>query len=487
MLLEILSYLPTRDSLNLSAVARPLHLIAKRHALSDVYMFSAMQVLKICAYMLEDIEERLCWVRRLTVCVWYNMSADTRDDDDPRGIKLSAPHLAVLLEHARNLTYISIDPVELFLNAEQRIGDSLAALCHLQKLRLRQIGSGDEVMGILRRSCSNLKGLTFDDHKNLVSFPALLSNISVGHNVQSLEMDYYSTRRVPPEPVMVSQIQQPSMRCLKLPFDMISMDACVQVFPRLRVLVLKGQSSMSGAPAAKGACWPSLDLVKASITAIRQWPITCPVHDLSIEQVLAKPSIQVQWNRSEDGELYIPIALDLIAATSPIVLELSIMTYSKLSTCFWKSIAGPGSRLRCLRIRLCEFDTASDFHASLSSWMDIVPPILATTESLKYIRIHIDGTMVRSVGCVRRTHPNVPPAPCAITPSFDTAQEFSARIIKHMPFIRLVSVGFRHNEFWWWLRSLDSPSGRPAQLIAPDFGENIASHLCSLQADIGSP
>ncbi|CCL99496.1 uncharacterized protein FIBRA_01514 [Fibroporia radiculosa] len=492
ILTEIVSYLHTRDALHLSTTARGLHQVAKRQALSEIWLFRPEETIRICTYMLADIQGRIMCVRKLSV-----RSHGIGEYHDQASTHWQL--LADFLEHAHNLRSLCIFPIGFLLQAVPRMGDALAKLQYLQDIDLGGVDAAS--LKILPCMRSNIRKIKIHAHFNAFSFEHLILNISSMQSIQELDSELSINRWTqPPIPPAFTDCQLPKLRRLAVPSNTTTMSTCVRAFPELRVLHLGGQeiSPEVNVVSALTACWPSLDVVQAHVTAFRRWPITCPVHTLFISGVLAMPSIQVQWDSTEDGALFLPIVLNAVTHTSPIVLKLSIMPYIDLAPTFWTDLAEIGTQIRCLIIQLCEFQDALQFQADLVEWMNTVPPILASMRSLTHIQICIRGDMSRHFSCVVQAYdPDnpPPPPPIAIVPTYEIAQEFSKILIKNLPSVRLVSVGFGFGflpdgseqmlgggSFWWW-KTVITPNGRNVQRIEDQAGINLQSRLCSVEFD----
>lgn len=148
VLAMIVSDFTTKDCLQLSLVARRVHLLAKRQALSSVTMGSVQAVKRICRYMLEDVVGRLQWIRRLSVSVWIPDKGSGRyewlvkrngQSEAPMAMGL----LVSLLEQAHGLQYLHVGDVDINLEFDHALLDAICALPNLVELELLRGGRSE--------------------------------------------------------------------------------------------------------------------------------------------------------------------------------------------------------------------------------------------------------------------------------------------------------------------------------------------------------
>ncbi|CCM06353.1 uncharacterized protein FIBRA_08610 [Fibroporia radiculosa] len=478
----IVSHLRIRDAFNLALAAREFQDVALRKALAVVSIRSNDHLAQVRAYMLADVHGRLQHMRELTVHLTiFLQGGNYVNRDDPYGARTPAGHLADLLGQAHNLRRVSLSPVDILVQSEPRVGSALTALPLLTTIDLKCLGPNSvDLLGQMQNN-----PITVQLGCNSTHFLPLIYRMSAMQSLRTMQLElsmgYMGQGTFPAS--ADHRPQWPTVHTLILSSCDASMTECVRAFPGLRVLRLLG---FDRHPEVRPTiCWPSLDFVEADVQYFLHWHISCPVHHLSLHPVLAKPRIQVQWSYTEDGGKFLPTALNVIKNTSPVVLTLSIMPYPRLADMFWTTLVKFTPRLRCLEVELCEFRDAVDLYSNLLLWMNTTLPIMGNCTELLQIDIRINPTMARYVNDAGRyLGPTT-----ALESSFEVAQEYAQLVVKHIPSIHLLSIGFaarviingpNRTSFppcpWWWRVEFTS-DGRVPQPIEPDLAGQIRSDL----------
>ncbi|CCM06345.1 uncharacterized protein FIBRA_08600 [Fibroporia radiculosa] len=474
VLFDIVSHLSTHDALTFSLTARRLCDISRRHALSNVSIHGLRRLSKFRAFILAGHDARLQWLRKLSV--------NSTDE-----IQQSSQHIASILAQATSLVNLSVDPLELLLQYEFRVGTALAALSGLRQLQLFQLG--DMSFHMLQKLRSDPISLSFSTRSTIITFADLLGQLKVFQHVEHLELELL--RRAPSRlHVHNALLEWPSVRQLFVSPCEASIEFLVAAFPNVRALHLRGRFIQNIKDNQSTAGWRSLDYLEVHAKFFEHWHITFPVHYLSVHLVLAIPAELSLGGPGRYSDADLANTLDVAHNASPRVITLSVMAYQKLVNTFWTSLVKSAPRLRCIEVELCESQTKKDFGSQLRTLIDALAPVFASLKSLTHVQICVDSRFQEFM-----TIDGPRDFRLALSPSLSIARGLANILIAQIPTLRLVSVGFgvrerRQNwdalpfkgEFWWW-KVVSEGDQRAAQQVDTSLGELFRARYCSTQYD----
>ncbi|CCM06761.1 uncharacterized protein FIBRA_09059 [Fibroporia radiculosa] len=477
VLFDIISHLPTRDALAFSLTARRLCDISRQHALSDVSIRGSQRLAKFRAFILAGHDARLQWLRKLSVSCSY-----ATDD-----IHQSAQNIAFILAQATSLVDLSVDPLELLLQYEFRVGTALAALSGLRRLQLFSLG--DMSFQMLQKLQSDPISLSFSTRSTMVTCADLLSQLKAFQRVECLELELLS--RVPSRlHAHNAPLEWPSVRQLFVSPCEASIEFLAAAFPNVRALHLRDLFIQNIKNNQSTAGWQNLDYLEVHALLFQHWRISFPIHYVSIHSVLAIPLELSLAGPGRYSDADLANTLDVAHNASPRVIALSIMAYQKLVNTFWTSLVKSAPRLRCIEVELCECHAKKDFGSQLRTLIETLAPVFASLRNLTHIQICVNSGFQEfmSIGGARELR-------LALAPSPGIARDLANILIAQIPTLRLVSVGFgvrerRQNwdalpfdgDFWWW-KVVSEGDQRAAQEVDTSLGELFRAQYCSTQYD----
>ncbi|OSX61935.1 hypothetical protein POSPLADRAFT_1143119 [Postia placenta MAD-698-R-SB12] len=142
----IVSHITPEDALKLSLVARRVHLVAQRQALSYVIMSSMQSVSRICTYMLADISGRLKWVRGLCMYAALPYKGSNPDANYPQMVDKAAAAMRLfvsLYQHTTTLRYLYFAVIEKLLSFQPLLLDVLSSLINIVEIQVVRCGGSE--------------------------------------------------------------------------------------------------------------------------------------------------------------------------------------------------------------------------------------------------------------------------------------------------------------------------------------------------------
>ncbi|KAF9806652.1 hypothetical protein IEO21_08607 [Rhodonia placenta] len=464
VLTMIVSDFTTKDSLQLSLVARRIHLLAKHQALSSVTMKSMQAVMRICTYMLGDVIGRLQWIRRLSVSVGlpYQGSGIFTQHDYPQKLEEALTALGLLtslFKHASGLRHLHIAPLEDLLVFHPPLLDAIYAHANLAELELLQC-DGCETIKLLDGLRSQPQSLMLEVRTQDADKDAIISRIGRFHELRALSLyglytPHYPVRMDTEHFMRNLHHSWPKVTDLTLGRCEIQLPAVLCAFPNLRTLTFtEWGSPHTAAPDRPTYSVPlqgtsGLEYVEGSGHLLENWPTARPVYHILIQSILAIPSLSVMGGLTRSGDPEIPIVLQMVRNAEPIVFTFRIMAFESLLDSFWRSLAREATRLRCLEVELCLFRETKGLTSLFLDWMTNVPSTLSPMASLSYLEIAINGDLSQFITCVV--------SEAAEPVDLDNSQEYAERlaslVIAQVPSLRYISLGFGHpfaGMMWMW-------------------------------------
>lgn len=142
----IVSHITPKDALKLSLVARRVHLVDQRQALSYVIMSSMQSVSRICTYMLADISGRLKWVRGLCMYAALPYKGSNPGANYPQMVDKAAAAMRLfvsLYQHTTALRYLYFAVIEKLLSFQPLLLDVLSAFINIVEIQLVRCGGSE--------------------------------------------------------------------------------------------------------------------------------------------------------------------------------------------------------------------------------------------------------------------------------------------------------------------------------------------------------
>lgn len=370
VLFEILSQTDSRSALNLSMVSRKAYDLSLPQALSDVTLSrSQNQVRSFCQFILADLQNRLPYLRQLTIeCTSFGVA---RHIEFHKTVDFSAASdIAELLAKAKRLNRLSIACFEGLIAYEPRISIAVCGIPDLADLALHNCGH--LTVAMLPSLRSRPRRLAFTSLFNR-SLPSFFHRLIAVDSIETLELSHLSLTDGSQPHEEIHEIPcMPSVRSLILKGCTARMSLFVRAMPNLRSLHISDvYSKVDGhSDHLKSGCWQGLAFLRGNVPDFRQWNVVCPVRQVQLDLTA----------------FHYPDALSVIRHTSPVVLSLPMET-KLIDTTFWGDFITATPRLRYLEVCLDE-----GRQQKLNDWMNIVPNILG------------NSSIVALSLCVRRTH-----------------------------------------------------------------------------------
>ncbi|EED78350.1 predicted protein [Postia placenta Mad-698-R] len=282
----------------MSLTSHNIYPIAKRHALSVVTMGSHAKIVRICTYMLDDIPNRLHWVRELEVG-FDDISAEMRRHLLQSYVK------SELYDTAARLLVLSSKTPSISDRSKSYTRESNAVFA-IQREMLREMRSSPVELSLWIPSPSYLFSI---QHIRTIRHLAL----------SELNMDNEEY----PNDAEASQLPSswPTVSSLTLNRCRLSMSEAVQAFPNVRELRVECPFDSNS---TSSVCWPHMDYVGGPIELFEQWSFNCYVHHLSITSALYLDSaydVTVLNTHSHDGHLPIIPTLDKLEQQVHVLIE----------------------------------------------------------------------------------------------------------------------------------------------------------------------
>ncbi|EED78186.1 predicted protein [Postia placenta Mad-698-R] len=463
VLLEILEELSPLDAFNLSLTSRLLYPIARCRALSAIELRTQQQLVSFCDFMLDDIDSRLYWLRRLCVRLRHHALPESL---------LSPPmqRLASLLKRATGLRHLEIDCLDLAIDIEPYVGRTLEALSGLVSLKLLNVSQHS--LGVLSRLQARVQRLSVH-----MAFGAdgdsLLPTISRFTACESLSLE-----RVFIESISSSAF--PAVRELSLCGCYVPLST-LRAFSHLRVLRLEQHIRCPDPLVSSAPCWSHLDYLEAHTDFARHWRLGCPISHVSLASVMGSPARVLRARRVPSTPESV-VLLRLVRDSRPIVLDFRIMVGEQLCDDFWQKMIRYMPKLRSLEIELCSFEGQDNLLTHVL-WLDAMAEQLRSLRSLMYIGVCINSSIVRH----NHEGTKVPmPKDC------ETARSLAAKLAAVMPSLKCVLFGFgsraqdagryahlfRGDFSWWKVLRVRGMSGSLVPL-SPQRGEKVRALLRS--------
>ncbi|EED82714.1 predicted protein [Postia placenta Mad-698-R] len=500
VLAMIVSDFTTKDCLQLSLVARRVHLLAKRQALSSVTMGSVQAVKRVCRYMLEDVVGRLQWIRRLSVSALIPDQGSGRSSDFlrrvwPRKEPIAMGLLVSLLKQANGLQYLHVGYVDNNLEFDHALLDAMCALPNLVELELLG-GGGSETLKLLDGIGSRPRSLMLEVQSNNADRDAIISQIGRLQELRTLCLDGIYTPQDSDSTNTVPFIRNlrytwPNITDLTLTHCEIHLPAVLRAFPNLRALTFAewGNLRFAVPDRPEYSVQPrgpaSLEYVEGSGHLFENWPTGRPVYHILIQSMLAIPSRWAMDGPTRCGDPEIPILLQMVRHAEPVILTFRIMAFESLRETFWKSLAAGATRLRCLEIELFLFSETQGLMSVFLQWMTKVPSSLSPITSLLYLEVALDCSTWRCFSCGETPEP-------ILDQSQECAERFASLVVAQIPSIRYVSLGFGHmashihpvhtqpftGKLWMW--KVENTGGRRSlYLVSPNAAQRLKALLKS--------
>ncbi|EED79516.1 predicted protein [Postia placenta Mad-698-R] len=497
VLTTIVSDFTTKDSLQLSLVARRVHLLAKHQALSSVTMKSMQAVMRICTYMLDDVVGRLQWIRRLSVSVGlpYQGSGIFTQHNYPQKLEEALRALGLLtslFKHASGLRHLHISPLEDLLVFYPPLLDAIYAHTNLAELELLQC-DGCEALKLLDELLSQPRNLMLEVRTQDADKDAIISRIGRFHELRALSLyglytPHYPVRMDTEHFMRSLHHSWPKVTDLTLAHCEIQLPAILRAFPNLRALSFTERGSLHDAALNRlGYSVPlqgtaGLEYVKGSGHLFENWPTARPVYHILIQSILAIPSRSAMVGPTRCGDSEIPILLQMVRNAEPVVLTFRIMAFESLRESFWRSLAAEATRLRCLEVELCLFRQTENLTAAFLQWMTNIPPSLSGVTSLTYLDIGINVGISRFISCVIAMRPK----PVDLETSQEYAEQLASLIIAQISSLRYISLGFSSpgpRSSWMW--KVDDDEGeRTLRAVPPNIAQRLKVVLKSSNHDL---
>jgi len=382
--------------------------------------------MKFCIYMLANGACRLSHLRVLDISVVSR--AFRKGGEEARDC---ARLLASLLEQAHNLRHLALAAVEALLECEPRIGIAIAAHPDFSQLAFHDLGQRS--MEVLRNLRSQPRKVEVYIETSFSDLYAIFSSISSLQQTDTLTLSWHFR-----SPVMVAILDDlaytwPAVRQLEVDTSDVELSTIVRAFPNVRVFNMEDMMDTAGNPLR--SFWPSLDYLRVYPAVLTELSIACPVYFLCLPTMLGP--------RAWQGESYTPKALLTIRNVSPAVLAIEIAV-SELPDTFWTELVHNAPRLHSIYVRLFAGSRDRGLESVMAAWMDTVPAILAALSGLVHLELCISSNS-------------------QINTSRNTLEEYSNTLVKRIPSLRQLAVGYGHSgdprspdeppfvgTFWWW-------------------------------------
>ncbi|KAF9801702.1 hypothetical protein IEO21_10053 [Rhodonia placenta] len=189
VLFEILSQTDSRSALNLSMVSRKAYDLSLPQALSDVTLSrSQNQVRSFCQFILADLQNRLPYLRQLTIeCTSFGVA---RHIEFHKTVDFSAASdIAELLAKAKRLNRLSIACFEGLIAYEPRISIAVCGIPDLADLALHNCGH--LTVAMLPSLRSRPRRLAFTSLFNR-SLPSFFHRLIAVDSIETLELSHLS-------------------------------------------------------------------------------------------------------------------------------------------------------------------------------------------------------------------------------------------------------------------------------------------------------
>ncbi|KAH9829362.1 uncharacterized protein C8Q71DRAFT_790635 [Rhodofomes roseus] len=180
----VLSFADPNDAHSLSLVSRIIHPAARRVVLSRAKIFSQGQLEHVCAFMLEEPQHRVRWLRELHI-------SDSALNASAEGL---AAKLADLLGAAQNIVSLALPCVESMLEAEPRVGTALASLARLEVVKFSGVFAQSLNMANTMASSPTdvtlILGTSWDDEYSTSELPVMLSHLALLRKASVVEIEF---------------------------------------------------------------------------------------------------------------------------------------------------------------------------------------------------------------------------------------------------------------------------------------------------------
>lgn len=471
---SIVSYLASRDALNLAATTRALYHLEylKQQAVIAVSMHSIEQIKRTCTFLAADIPRRAQKVREMTV-VMRSVAASSEYGASPQRHILQLAHL---LEHTARLKSLTLSLHDLVSQKSPSsilypVFSAISSLSCLLDIDLRHVSKKQA----LEQLPSQLQTVTLDlSREGSPTWDSLICSMSHLRALRELEITYCGRllsrghMRYPNESSDKDRDSTciPAVRELRLMISDIPISVIVKAFPNVRALTVQGSPRNPAAtPQLQAVHWRRLDYLEGEPVYFRHWTFKCSVHRISFASlsILGLPDREYPTLIGSTGFNDIAETLRTAEETRPMAIDFSIMGGpADLIDIFWKRLIAVAPKLRCLEFELCTFSDMADSLDKIAERVRSVSSILTPISTLKYVGVCANTHLTHweSPGTARAKAPGVD---LDEETSQEVSREIASLIVKRIPSLHLIAFGFgkrsekssRHllpfdGRLWWW-------------------------------------
>ena len=333
-LAQIVSYLECWDALQLSLVARSVHIIAKHHGLKYVSIHTYAGHIKFCRSMLSEMRHRLPYIHALETSFSISNEAEIEESSwlGPPTItvdhyKAAGTLFAQVLENASSLKRLTLNRAEVWMEYEPRIIEAIIDLRNLGELVLRDVGPR------VSRVIHSMKSTPYK-----LGIP------------EAPGASYYVHHSFP----LADNLRIPSVRHLILYGNMSvpPIDHLARVFPNVETLNLGNGWVNVPTEVGMEISWPHLAHIEGLPEMLAKWRNVSPVHSVCI------PS---DFGQRRDN----PRLLDGIRNAQPVALSIVLF---RPSADIWRGVMTSSPRLRYLSIEAYDLRWSHCWQQDLGTW-----------------------------------------------------------------------------------------------------------------------